>query len=383
MTTIIGDNTTSGFTSTGFNLTTVKQFEGGIHQVTLPANQKITEYGVLWTIAASNGTASGSVQVGLYDLDTDTLISGSAQNIAYNGATLTAGGVDVHVKATGLAIDISAHAGKRIGIGLAPPSASTSSGFKVGIRTLTGSQRNNHTSNGSTLPATFSVNTSTSNSSWGVYAITEDLPAAQGVTSINGGSSIPAGKTSTPAVLTGFTARPTVTTNAAGVTASNYGGTATNMTFDISDRVEAGQYPALPSSVLFTFTNGSESAQGSQNVTYKTGETKVTFSSPNTTDATYISKAFADDGHTVNAADFYYVQYSDLNIAVDGKITVTAAGTVTGWLRPSAGATAGKMYYYEITIVDGSITNVISGLASVSVTNYGLASYGLTSSGVQ
>ncbi|WP_225318917.1 head-tail connector protein [Cellvibrio sp. KY-GH-1] len=176
MTIVLGDNSTSGFTGSAFNLTTPKQLEGGIHEIVLPAGQKITEFGLLWMATPANGTTgTRSFQMGIYDLDTETLISSTATTISYNTATLVAGGANVHVKSSGLSIDLSAYAGKRIGIGLASPSAGSGSGFVVGIRTLAGSTRNNHSTAQASLPATFAVTSSTANSSWGAYAILDDV----------------------------------------------------------------------------------------------------------------------------------------------------------------------------------------------------------------
>lgn len=380
---IIGDNTTVGFTGAAFNQTTPKQFEGGVHEVILNANQRVIEYGVLWMISPSNGTNSGNINVCLYDLDTEAQITGTNVTIPYNGSTLTAGGVDVHVKATGLSIDVSAHSGKRIGLGLAPPTQATSSGFKVGIRTVTGPRRNNHSTTQSTNPATFVVASTVTDSSWGIYAITEDIPASQTVTSINGGAAIRAGQTGISAVLTGFTALPSITTNTSGVTVSGVAGTDNAPTFNISDRVEGGLYPALPSSVQFTFTNGSETASGSQSVTFKTGEVKVTLSSPNTSDSTYVGTLFTQDGHTANGGDFYYVPYGDLSIAADGKVTVTTTGTFTGWFRPSTGTTAGRMYEYNITVQeDESIVPPGKNLASEGLTGKILSTSGIVAVGL-
>lgn len=172
---IIGDPSTAEFTGAAFNLTAPKQFEGGIHEAVLNSGQRLIEYGVLWMPTPSNGTSGNrSISVCLYDLDTDIPLAGTATAINYDTAALVAGNAAVHVKAT-LAVDISAHAGKRVGLGLAPPSAASNSGFKVGIRALVGPKRNNHSTSQATLPSPFVVTSSTADSSWGIYAVTEDI----------------------------------------------------------------------------------------------------------------------------------------------------------------------------------------------------------------
>jgi hypothetical protein len=173
---IIGDNTTAGFTGAAFNVTSPKQFEGGIHEVILNPSQKLVEFGILWMPTPLNGTTgTRSIAVCLYDLDTDIPLSETITTISYDTAALVAANVVTHVKASQLAIDISLHAGKRVGLGLAPPNIASNSGFQVGVRSLTGSRRNNHNTSQATLPSPFVVSTNTSDSSWGIYAITEDV----------------------------------------------------------------------------------------------------------------------------------------------------------------------------------------------------------------
>lgn len=377
---IIGDNTTSGFTGAAFNLTSPKQMELGIHQVTLNAGQKLVEYGVLWMISPSNGNASGQVEVCLYDLDTDQIIPGTATAIPYNGATLTAGGVNVHVKATGLNIDLSAHSGKRIGCGLAPPAAAASSGFVVGIRTLTGPRRNNHTTNQSTCPATFSVASNTANSSWGVYAITQDI-ASQTVTNINSGNDIDIGQSGVVASLTGFTGLPVITSNSQhAITAA--GGTANAPIFNLADRIEGGLGDSLPFEATFTFTDGAEVASGNETIDYKTAEVKIIFTAPEKLNNTFLAFHMEANGHDTDNAEFYYIPYGDLEVSATSRVTVTNAGTFTGWLRPTEGPTAGRTYFYQITVADGGAVVSAGGLTSRGITQSGLTSSGLTRAGL-
>lgn len=258
---IIGDNTTSGFTGSAFNLTTPKQMEGGIHQVTLSQNQKLTEFGILWMATPSNGTTgTRSLQLGLYDLDTDTLISGTTTTISFDTAALVAGGTNVHVKSAGLSVDLSAHAGKRVGIGIAPPSAASGSGFVVGIRTLSGSSRNNHSAAQATLPSTFAVTSTTANSSWGVYAITETIATAKAISAVTP-NILRAGSAGNTISFTGFT-QPVTGIVFGGVAQSITSAGITNATFNSPALIPGStiQNPTLPQ-MLVVSNSVPESAQ--------------------------------------------------------------------------------------------------------------------------
>lgn len=382
---IIGDNTTAGFTGSAFNLTTPKQFEGGVHEVTLNSNQRLIEYGVLWLPTPANGTTGvRNLQIGLYDLDTDTLISGTATNVPYDTAALVAGGVAVHVKVTGLSINLTAHAGKRIGLGLAPSSAGTNSGFVVGIRTLSGSTRNNHSATASTLPTTFAVTGNTANSSWGVYAVTEDIPGATpSIGSINSGAGVRADSTGNVATSTG--------TWSGAVSAGTLGGKAVTVTdFNAGTGAITFTMPAYADGVAYPRPNGTHTAQftdGTNSPTISgiqlnppTGRTAVTVASPDNTSSKKLGQALALIGKTpVNG---------DVIIGVDADVTWRAdtGGTAAGPLPITTPVifwqqSSGITYFYDVTITelelvveDATIDSVgpvrIGGTAAVTVSNF-------------
>lgn len=209
---------------------------------------------------------------------------------------------------------------------------------------------------------------------------------SQTVTSINGGSPIPAGKTGVASVTTGFTGLPTtITTNASGVTCSSIGGTTNAPTFTLSDRVDGGLYPKSGTSVNFTFTNGSETAVGAQTVVKKATETVVLISSPLFVANTLAQAILTQAGLTVATGyQFYHTTYSDLVIGSDTDFTVTDAGSFDLWLYVNAGADAGKNYYFAVTIAESGDVVVTGGggLTSTGLTSSGLTLPGLTSSGL-
>lgn len=201
------------------------------------------------------------------------------------------------------------------------------------------------------------------------------------VSSINGGSGITAGKTGVAAVTIGFTGLPaTITTNASGVTCSSIGGTTNNPTFTISDRVDGGLYPKNGTSVLFTFTNSSESASGSQQIIIKSTETAVTLVSPITNDNTYLFGAiFTATGRAaVSNDELYYTVpagMSDLVVSAAGEITVTNTGTFSCWVYTNS---TGINYYYDVTVTESGVIINGGGLTSSGLTSSGLTRSGLT-----
>ena len=107
-----------GATRANFNLTAPKMFFGAGYTVVIPPNYKLVEYGIAWE--NGNGTASGTIRPCLYDYGNSSadkpLIPGTTTSIAYNASTLGTGKKWVTV--TGLNIDLSAHAGKEVCMGL-------------------------------------------------------------------------------------------------------------------------------------------------------------------------------------------------------------------------------------------------------------------------
>jgi len=213
------------------------------------------------------------------------------------------------------------------------------------------------------------------------------------ITSINGGSPIPAGKTGVTSVATGFTGLPTtITTNASGVTCSNIGGSTNAATFDMSDRVDGGLYPKSGTSVNFTFVNGGESAVGTQTIVKKATETAVIIASPLFTANTLAQSILDQTGRTIADGDeFYHTALvkavpdgnaSDLVISANTDFEVTDAGSFDLWLYVSIGADAGKNYYYAVTITESGDVVIAGGLTTRGLTVSGLTIAWLASSGL-
>jgi hypothetical protein len=203
----------------------------------------------------------------------------------------------------------------------------------------------------------------------------------QAVSSISGGDDIIEGH-SVSYTITGFTSAITsITTDNADIDFGVVSGDASGGVCATTGWDDGIAYPLLPVTVRATFANATENAFIDVDVVASPDYTLVTLASVVTNNAKYLGHYFNRDGHVANGARFYHNIPSgmgDLVIAPDTRITVTNAGTITGWLRPDAGATAGKMYYYEFTIDDdGEVITVTRGL-----TSSGLSSIGLTIKGV-
>jgi len=208
---------------------------------------------------------------------------------------------------------------------------------------------------------------------------------------LNGGSPIKVGQTGITATLTGFTSIPTSVTCAysgGSLTCSNIAGNSTAITFDIEDRSEGVDYPAIGDGLTFTITNGPETTVPTTTLAEKTGETVVApFDNVIDYWDTYFAYYWALDGFNANFGEFVYTTSGftppDFVLRDDSGFSSTSGGVVRGWLRPATGTGDGNVYYYEFTINDGGITPSSSGgLTSAGLTSSGLTRVGLTSAGL-
>jgi len=155
-----------------------------------------------------------------------------------------------------------------------------------------------------------------------------------------------------------------ITSNRAGATLSGI----TNTSATLSGWVNGGLYPELPSTVQFTFGDGTLTTNANSNISIQSGYTKVSVVSPELSDATYPAAAIlAQAGRTIATGDRIYVsEFTKAGGGIDALFTMNpdtwiscdpAGGTFTAWLWVSAGADAGKMYQYDVTVSgSGAIT---------------------------
>lgn len=204
------------------------------------------------------------------------------------------------------------------------------------------------------------------------------------VTSINGGSPITSSQSAVAAITTGFTGLPTtITTNATGVTCGTITGTTNAPAWVQPIRTDGAIFPKSGTVVTYTFTNGSETASGTQTIIKDANQTKVVVASPINDDITCLFGAiFAATGRSAANDDEVYhtvpAGMSDLVINPDGTMSVTNAGTFPCWIWTAA---TGINYYYWVTITESGVV-IGGGLTSSGLTVSGLTIAGLTSSGL-
>jgi len=219
-----------------------------------------------------------------------------------------------------------------------------------------------------------------------ISSLTSYYVAAQTITSINGGNPVAAGQTGVVIAHTGFTGAATsVTTNRAGVTCTITVGDANSTTVSVSGWTEGGPYPIVDNAVTFTVSRAGESASATQTLTRPANWAQQTFAGAILDDQNLIGFNLAAAGHTVNGGTFYYRtnQVSSLTVNADTSWTsAPAGGTFDAVFIPSAGATAGNAYLFEITVLNGSIVvESGGGLTSIGLTAIGLGVIGLTAIG--
>lgn len=209
--------------------------------------------------------------------------------------------------------------------------------------------------------------------------------SSQLITSINSGNPVTVGQTGVVIAHTGFSgALDSVTTNRSGVTCTITAGNASSTTVTVSGWVEGGAYPVVDNTVTFTCTRGAESASATQTLTKPANYAQVTFSGAITDDPNLIGYHLNAAGHVVDGGAFYYRnnQVATLTVNADTSWTADpAGGTFRATFIPITGATAGNSYFFDITVINGSIADA-SGLSVAGLSNSGISNAGLSVSGL-
>jgi len=180
-----------------------------------------------------------------------------------------------------------------------------------------------------------------------------------------------------------------ITSNRAGATLSGI----TNSSATLAGWVNAGFYPELPSTVQFTFGDGTLSANANSNISIPSGYTKVNVVSPEIVDTTYFAAAvLAQTGRTIVTGDrIYHSVFTKAGGGIDALFSMSAdtgiscdplGGTFTAWLWVSGGADAGKMFDYAVTTTESGTVVIAGGLTAAGLTSIGLTRAGLTSAGL-
>lgn len=321
---IIGNNTLLG-TVAAFNLTNTKKLFGTTQEAVLTANQRLIAVHVGW--APGNHTASGTIKACLYDQGNAAankpMIAGTEISIPFNSATL--GASPRWVSVTGLSVDLSAHAGKTLCPGLAPPAAGANSGFSVLLGTVSGATRANATVTQSSNPDPFISASTTANQAWSIYFETETIGSSTTIDTVNGSSS-------TPTIIFGQSntiATTGIATLTSATIATSGAGSTNNITLNApgGDGIFTPVWPptdgaTFPSfgGILLTVSDGTGSANIAGTIQLPSGWASVTFSNPIKNNPRYL-------GYHYNLTNkkCYYPTANGLVIDTDGRLRCNAS----------------------------------------------------------
>lgn len=243
--------------------------------------------------------------------------------------------------------------------------------------------------NGSKIGATY--NNNTYNATYGacmsrggdISEFSVEYIPAQTVDSINSGSDITSGQTSIPFTTTGFISNTitAITTNRTGVTCSaisNSGGGAG--TFSLSDFSDGVAYPALPSTVTYTFTDGTNTAQITEGLILKSGWSQVTYASAIPLNDRVFCWWLDQAGVSISDGTMvYWPTTSGLAFLSNGDTSSDSERTITAFVRDIS---TGLMSEWVVTINDAGVVINAGGLSVAGLSNSGRSNSGLSVTGL-
>lgn len=213
----------------------------------------------------------------------------------------------------------------------------------------------------------------------GVHTITLTDLASYSIVSFNGANDIERGQQNVVFDTNGFTTITSITTNQSGLTV---GGTVVgdgDGHTDISDFVEGGLYPALPVSVIYTFSDGTNTAQITKTLAKKSTDTLVSLLGAITINDEFFPYHMLNAGRSVaDGCQMTHQTTAGFTLNADGSFTADAEVTMPIWYRD---VDNGRMYEFNATFTpNGSI--VIEGLTAEGLTAVGVTARGLTAVGL-
>ena len=316
---------------------------GATQEAVLTANQKITSVHVGW--APGNGTNSSSVKVCLYDQgagspDSRPKIAGTEIEIHYDTTTL--GSSPRWISLTGLNIDISAHVGKTLCPGLAPPPIIAGGGFSILYDTVSGAVR--RSSNSNLLDDLFISEIVQPDQAFSLYFETETISAGASIDTLGTAGTVRVAATENIST-TGLAALTTASVG--GKSAASIAATGGDGTITLTDFVDEVFYPAM-GTVTTAVGDGSTTASKADTIlTTKIGWQYVNVSSLSSAEFS-LGKAFG--GGDV-PTQLHVINDGTGVLNADGTLTNWAVGTYTAWARMAAGTyTAGTMKIFTFTV---------------------------------
>lgn len=149
----------------------------------------------------------------------------------------------------------------------------------------------------------------------------------------------------------GFASLTAITTNQTGITVS--GITGVDGTATVAGWANNAVYPDLPVDVTYTFTDGTNSDTIEGEVIKPAAYTRLPMASPVLTAGYLAGDVLAQTGRTHVSGDImFHTTYGNFALAADTGYTVSSEGSIELWVRVAAGADAGKMFYYAVSITE-------------------------------
>lgn len=168
----------------------------------------------------------------------------------------------------------------------------------------------------------------------------------------------------------GFASLTAITTNQTGITVS--GMTGVDGTATVAGWANNAVYPDLPVGVTYTFTDGTNSDTIEGAVIKPVAYTRLPMASPVLTAGYLAGDILAQTGRTHVSGDImFHTTYGNFALAADTGYTVSTNGTIDLWVRVAAGADAGKMFYYDVTITESGAV-VITGTSKNHYIGFGI-----------
>jgi len=373
---IIGHNVLLG-SSVALNSTTTKRMYGATQEAVLPANQRLIAVHVGWS--PGNGSNVASVKACLYDQGNAAankpMIAGSEITIPYNSSSL--GSSNRWVSVTGLSIDFSAHAGKTLAPGLAPPGIA-SSGFSALFGTVGGASRVNSTVTSSSNPNPFVAGTVSSNQAWSLYFEFDDIPAGQIIDSIGAAGVVRVGSVEN-ILTTGLSTLTTATVG--GIAAAAISAAGGDGTITLADFVDGVVYPSMGAVTTIVGDGTNSASKLDTTLTTKSGWQYVSVTGLSVSE---FSLANAFGGGDI-PTQLHVIDDGTGVLNSDGTLTNWAVGTYTCWARMASGTwPAGTMKSFTFTVHEpmdtaGSGMAVSTAFSSPVITqNYSIAAQNLS-----
>jgi hypothetical protein len=177
------------------------------------------------------------------------------------------------------------------------------------------------------------------------------------VDSFNSSSDIKAGQTGIPYTTTGFTSITGITSNQAGVTVGSIADSSGDGTASVSGFADGVQYPSLPASVTYTFSDGTNTAPITKNLTLPDGWTQVSFVNATPFNDRVFAWHLQQDG--ISIADGTRAIYPIIldgggnpafEVLANGDTDSDALRTVKIWVRD---VSTGLMSEWDVTLEEG------------------------------